>query len=99
MIRRESCNDERIGSWIQTLGYDDLIGALRLEPTVFEELYPELELAAQDLPSALSAVEQHYAICLRCRLVAENHRWAESIIDEMFSLARKSPKAKSVGQS
>ncbi len=32
---------------------------------------------------------EHYHRCVRCQLVADNHRWAEGVVDEVFSAARK----------
>jgi hypothetical protein len=94
IIYQETCNDDRIGSWIWELGYEDLIMALQLDPKLFGQLYSELSIAPQDRLEALSAVVEHYSRCIRCQLVAENHRWAEGVVEEVFSLARKMPKGK-----
>jgi hypothetical protein len=89
-IEKEVCTDPMVNRLIERYGFLYLMAVLR-EQKAYEMEFPGSELTAEDRSALADAVRAHFADCRRCQLVAENHEWADQLLDDLPRIAMPAP--------
>jgi len=82
-ISDQTCSDETIGHWVNELGYVGLVEALT-DHEILSVVYPDLKRDFDERHIRISTVEKHWSQCQRCQLVAENHEWADKLLERLL---------------
>ena len=85
-IEKEPCSDRMVNRLVERYGLLSLM-AILADPRSYAMEFPGSELTAEDRSALADTVKTHVADCRRCQLVAENHEWADRLLDELPRIA------------
>jgi hypothetical protein len=86
-IDQKDCSYPEVSRLIELFGFNFLIETLQLEDEIFSSVYPNIPLGCEARRTLERMITKHFRQCVRCRLISENHKWADDELASLFKQA------------